>query len=162
MVRTKWWGVTLFSLLSMGGVLGGFAWAMRRFQENPETLSLQESPFVFLAVGLIVGLPFSIPSVLATWNELRPAKQEARRRKAKTASKGDRLKFAQDLERQIHEFSDGPRDVKGTLGGEKGRILIFKGKLSRAEGEKLVTALRSEMQELGFERVEGDGWWSRV
>jgi hypothetical protein len=76
------------------------------------------------------------------------------------------LKFAKDLVRQIEEFADTPRGVKASLTGDKGRVLMIAGDLQRAEGDKLVAALRGELKELGFQRVEGEGpkgkWWSPV
>ena len=45
-------------------------------------------------------------------------------------------------------------------------VLYFEGDLASDQGEKLVAALRSEMKELGFKRVEGKGprgdWWTNV
>jgi hypothetical protein len=160
--RTGWWGVTLYTVSSLAVVAVGFLWLVNTIRENPESVSIPESPFFFILMGLVVGFPFSIPAVLSVWNELRPGKVEARRKKSHVASREDRLKFAQDLALQILEFSDKSRNVRGTLGGDKGRILLFEGELSRNEGDKLVAALREEMKDLGFERVEGDGWWSRI
>ena len=91
---------------------------------------------------------------------------EARARKAKAATKHDRLEFVQNLVRQIEEYADTPREVSASLTGDDGTVLLFKGDLERHEGDKLVAALRSELLEHGFTRVEGEGpkgkWWSRV
>ena len=161
-MQTKWWGVALYATISLCGVATGLFLLIQNLRENPDTFALPESPLLFLLVGLVIGFPFSIPGVFAIWSELRPEKLKAREKKARNASRADRLKFAQDLARQIDEFSDGPRNVKGTLSGDKGKILFFDGKLSRIEGDKLVAALRGELKDLGFERVEGDGWWCRI
>jgi hypothetical protein len=56
--------------------------------------------------------------------------------------------------------------VKASLTGDKGKVLMITGDLQRAEGDKLVAALRGELKGLGFQRVEGEGpkgkWWSPV
>ena len=104
--------------------------------------------------------------MITAWSDARPEKAEARARKAKAATKHDRLEFAENLVGQIKEFAEVPREVSASLTGEDGTVLLFKGDLERHEGDKLVAALRSELQGHGFARIEGEGpkgkWWSRV
>lgn len=51
------------------------------------------------------------------------------------------------------------------IGGAGGTVLKFEGDLSAEEGERLTVALRADLKEVGFKRVEGGGaksWWVRV
>ena len=124
-----------------------------------------ESPFFFLAFGIAVGLPFTLPTVTGVWRFPRLEKVRARQKK-KPVSRQQRLDFANDLQRQLQEFTDDSRDIHVELQGEKGAVLFIKGGLSREEGEKLVAALRHDIDAHAFQRVEGDGekgkWWVRI
>jgi hypothetical protein len=166
LAHTKWWGIAIFSTVSIAAIVGGFFWIFRRVSAQPDPEAFFGSPLVFLLIGLVVGLPFSLPSVITTWSVLRPAKVAARERKAKAATKADRWQFAEKLLSQIQEFSQTPREIDVFLDGKKGRVLRFQGDLEREEGDRLVNALRADLQDLDFERVEGEGpkgkWWSRV
>ncbi|MCH7534108.1 MAG: hypothetical protein IIB36_20445 [Gemmatimonadetes bacterium] len=164
--RIKWWGVAVFATVAVGGLVGGFYWMFRRVSEHPNPEELFRSPWVFLLMGSVIGLPFSLPGVLTAWSDARPAKVAAREQKRKSATERDRLEFAHKLVEQIKEFSQTPREVSASLSDEKGTVLVFSGDLGREEGDRLVAALRDEMTDLGFKRVEGDGgrvkWWTRV
>jgi hypothetical protein len=76
------------------------------------------------------------------------------------------LDDAADLGRQIEEISPTPRKVVASVGGDGGRVLSLEGDIDAEEGDRLTTALRADLQELGFKRVEGGTgsttWWSRV
>ena len=68
--------------------------------------------------------------------------------------------------KQILDVSPRPRRLSASVGGDGGRVLRLEGDIDPAEGERLTAALRSDLAELGFKRVEGTGnaseWWSRV
>ena len=63
-------------------------------------------------------------------------------------------------------MTGGESQVTASVGGDGDRMLIFEGDLRSDQGEKLVAALRHEMKDLGFKRVEGKGpsgtWWTKV
>lgn len=164
--RIKVWGVAAFAVLAVGGLVGGFYWLFAGLREGLDADSSVGSPLSYLLLGVVTGLPLSLPGVISVWSEARPEKAEARARKAKAATEQDRREFARGLVRQIEEFADVPRKVSASLTGEGGTVLLFQGDLKRQEGDKLVAALRSELQANGFTRVEGEGptgkWWSRV
>ncbi len=164
--RVKGWGMAVFAVVTVGGLVGGFYWLFSRIGEGFAVEATVGSPLNYLLLGLVTGLPLSLPGVITAWSDARPEKAEARARKAKAATRQDRLEFAQDLVRQIEEYAEARREVSASLIGEKGEVLVLKGDLERHEGDKLVAALRSELQEHGFTRVEGEGpkgkWWSRV
>ena len=164
--RTKVWGLVAFGVVTVSGLVGAFYWMFSRLTDGSDGQVVLGSPFTFFTLGLIVGLPLSLPGIIATWSDSRPEKIAERERRAKNATREDRLEFAQDLVRQIEEFADTPRGVSASLTGDKGKVLMIAGDLQRAEGDKLVAALRGELKELGFQRVEGEGpkgkWWSPV
>lgn len=164
--RIEWWGMAAFATIAVGGVVGGVYWIFRKVSENPNAEELFRSPWLFLLMGVVIGLPFSLPGLLTAWSDARPAKVAAREQKRKSATEQDRLEFAHKLVEQIKEFSQTPREVSASLSDDRGTVLVFSGDLGRAEGDRLVAALRDEMTDLGFKRVEGDGgrvkWWARV
>ena len=164
--RVEWWGLALFAVASVATLVGGFYWLFRRLSEIPAVGSGFPSPFAFLLIGLGAGLPFSLPGALFAWSEQRPEKVAARERKAKAASRKDRLKYAQELVGQLKELSPTAREITATVEGDKGKVLVLKGDLDRQEGDRLVAALRGDLSDFGFQRVEGEGpkgkWWSRV
>jgi hypothetical protein len=164
--RVKVWGIAAFAVVTVGGLLGGFYWLISGIRAGLDADATMGSPLSYLLLGLVTGLPLSLPGVITVWSDARPEKAEARARKAKAATKHDRLEFVQNLVRQIEEYADTPREVSASLTGDDGTVLLFKGDLERHEGDKLVAALRSELLEHGFTRVEGEGpkgkWWSRV
>jgi hypothetical protein len=164
--RINVWGITVFGILAVGGLVGGFFWLFAGIREGLGAESAIGSPMSYLLFGLVTGLPLSLPGVITAWSDARPEKVEARARKAKAATEQDRREFARNLVRQIEEFADVPRTISASLTGEDGTVLAFEGDLERKEGDKLVAALRGDLQANGFKRVEGEGpkgkWWSRV
>lgn len=162
LAKARWWGVTLYSLAAMGGVVAGFMWLNARMGDPEAAGRLLESPIVFLLFGLIIGAPFSLPVVLAAWNDSRPSKLAARKGKKERVTKADRLEFARTLEKQIADFAEDEREVTCSLRGDDGTILYFDGKLTRAEGDRLAAALKDDLVQLGFTRLEGDRWWAKV
>jgi hypothetical protein len=62
--------------------------------------------------------------------------------------------------------SPTPRSVSASIGGEGGRVLVLSGDIGADEAERLTTALRADLVELGFKRIEGGKgskqWWTRV
>lgn len=164
--RTKLWAMLLLSTVSVGGLVGGFFWIFRKLTDSADSVGLLGSPWSFLLFGAVAGLPFSLPALWVAWSEERPEKKAAQREKVKKATKADRLAYAQDLARQIQEFALTKREITASVRGEKGNVLVFEGDLERQEGDRLTAALRADLEQLGFERIEGEGpkgnWWSRV
>jgi hypothetical protein len=136
---------------------------VRVILRQAEQQSLLTTPGGMLLFGLLVGLPFSLPTLIAVWSDETGLKKKPR---AAPATKDDRRAFAEKLAKQIVEVSERGTEVTATVGGDGGRVLFFDGDLAADQGEKLVAALRSEMKELGFKRVEGKGpkgaWWTTV
>jgi hypothetical protein len=124
------------------------------------------TPRSLLPFGFLLGMPLSLPGVLFAWSEARSRAAAARRRRDFVPTKDDRRRFAEDVVRQIAELSPRPRDVRATIGGDGGRVLLFEGDIDADEGERLTAALGAELEALGFRRVEGKHgattWWSRV
>ena len=116
--------------------------------------------------GLLVGLPLSLPGLFLLWSDARSERTRRLRRRDVVPTKDDRRAYAEDLARQIRDVSPTPREVRGSIGGEGGRVLVLSGDVDAAEGERLTAALRRDLSELGFKRVEGSGgdrsWWTRV
>jgi hypothetical protein len=164
--RWRWWGLLLYYLGVAGVVLGGFFGILRIVLANPDADGPLDSPWLFLGFGVVVGLPFTLTTVTGVWRDAREAKARGKKTKSKPATRQERLAFAQDLERQLEEFTDRDRHVEVGLRGEKGGVLLLQGDLSRQEGERLVKALRADLQALNFQRVEGEGergkWWAPV
>ena len=120
---------------------------------------------VMLLLGLAIGLPMSLPGVVMARMDARATDEKKRKRKGRVVTKDDRRAFAENLGRQVREFSDPGREVKVTIGGDGGRVLKFEGDLSAEQAERLTAALRADLKEVGFKRVEVDApekWWVRV
>jgi hypothetical protein len=128
---------------------------------TPEPSAL--TPPRLFALGLFVGVPLGMPGIVLAWSEARARRRKRTRDHVPT--KDERRAYAADLERQIREVSTEPRAVAAKIGGDGGRVLILEGDIRSDEGERLTRALRADLAELGFKRVEGKGvddWWSRV
>lgn len=164
--RTKPWAITLFAGASVALVVGGFYRGLQTVSSVDDVSALLASPWTFLLVGAVAGLPFALPGIVMAWSEERPGKAAALKEKAKKATKQDRLSYALDLVGQIQEVSLTRREITASVTGEKGRVLLFEGELERQEGDRLVAALRTDLKQLGFERLEGKGprgnWWAPV
>ena len=118
-----------------------------------------------LLFGLAIGLPMSLPGVMLAWTDARAGEEKERKRKNRVVTKDDRRAFAEDLARQLKELGDPDRDVKVSIAGDGGTVLKLEGKINAKEAERLTAALRADMKDVGFKRVEGGGaksWWVRV
>ena len=97
--------------------------------------------------------------------DARATDEKKRKRKGRVVTRDDRRAFAEDLGRQVLEFSDPGREVKVTIGGDGGTVLLFEGDMSAKQAERLTAALRPDLKEVGFKRVEvgkPKNWWVRV
>ena len=113
--------------------------------------------------GMLVGLPLSLPGVFIVWSDARSEERARSRRRHGVPTRDDRRAYANDLARQIREVSPQPREVRASIGGDGGKVLVLSGDINAEEGERLTAALRRDLADLGFKRVEGDGdWWARV
>jgi len=150
------------ALAAMG--LAGWWFVRGRMEGGGEQLFA--SPWPLLLFGLAVGLPMGLPQLIAVWNEERPEKKAERERKAAESTPEEREAYAAELLEQIRAASPEPRKLEAFIRGDDKRVLWFEGDLARDEGERLVEALRHDLQEHGFRRVEGRGskgnWWTKV
>ena len=163
----KWrvWALFVYAAVVLGVVAVGVTWIFQRMVTADDAQRMLSSPWPFLMFGFLGGLPFTIPNLITVRRAQRalPVTEKARR-----ATVEDRVTFAKDLERQIREFVEDGREIRVELGGEKRRTLFLHGDIARHQAERLVRALRADMQAADFTRVEGDGgakggkWWVRV
>jgi hypothetical protein len=163
--RWRWWGVALYYLVVIGIVVVGLGWVLQSLIRNLTNETVVASPWFFFAFGLVMGLPFTLPAVTTVWRQKREEQTRAAR-KRKPASRRERLAFAQDLERQLREYVGDTRTIQVELQGDDGTVLCFRGEVTRQEGERLVAALRGDIEAVDFRRVEGKSeqgkWWVRV
>ncbi|MDA0328310.1 MAG: hypothetical protein O2958_04795 [Gemmatimonadetes bacterium] len=129
---------------------------------EPRTASVLQ----FFVLGAAVGLPLGIPGAIAAWSDARRRDRALRKRKEQPPTKDDRRRYAADIVTQITEMSTTPRTLTADIGGDGGTVLLFEGDIDATEGERLTAALRQDLADLGFKRVEGRKgsreWWSRV
>ena len=158
-------GVAVFGVVSLGLGGGAVYWIITAILDSirgqPELASAGE----ILLFGAAIGLPMSLPGVVSAWMGARAADEKRRKRKDRVVTKDDRREFAENLARQVRELSDPPREVNVRIGGDGGTVLKFEGDLSAKEAERLTAALRADLKEVGFKRVEGGtpkNWWVRV
>ena len=158
-------GVAVFGVVSLGLGGGAVYWIITAILDSirgqPELASAGE----MLLFGVAIGLPMSLPGVVSAWMGARAADEKRRKRKDRVVTKDDRREFAENLARQVRELSDPPREVNVRIGGDGGTVLKFEGDLSAKEAERLTAALRADLKEVGFKRVEGGtpkNWWVRV
>lgn len=143
------------------------AWWLGRdlVRTPPSEFASLPTPLLFV-FGLAVGLPISVPGVIAAWADARRRLREEKRKRDFVPTKDDRRAYADQIAQQIRDVSPRPRELSASIGGDGGTILVFEGDIDATEGEKLTAALRADLKELGFKRLEGkDGsrdWWSRV
>ncbi len=66
----------------------------------------------------------------------------------------------------MKEYVGDTRTIQVELQGDEGNVLYFRGEITREEGERLVAALRADIDAVDFRRVEGRSekgkWWVRV
>ena len=137
----------------------GTTWLVRR----PMILRVKGAGIAIF--GLAIGLPMSLPGLVLAWTDARAEEGKNTKRKNRVATKDDRRDFAENLGRQVRELSDPARDVRGSIGGDGGTVLKLEGDLAWKEGERLTAALRGDLKDVGFKRVEGGSaksWWVRV
>ncbi len=163
--KWRWWGVAIYFLVIVTVVVAGLGWVLRSLVANLNTDSLFETPWFFFTFGVVMGLPFTLSAVTGVWRQHRDAQARAEKKK-KPASREDRREFAKDLERQLREFVGDTRTIKVELQGDEGTALFLQGEITRQEGERLVAALRADIDAVDFRRVEGKSekgkWWVRI
>ncbi|MCZ6856688.1 MAG: hypothetical protein O7F70_01680 [Gemmatimonadetes bacterium] len=163
--KWRWWGLAIYFLVVMTVVVTGLGWVLRSLVANLDIDSLFESPWFFFTFGVVMGLPFTLPAVTGVWRQHREAQARAEKKK-KPASRQERVEFAKDLERQLREYVGDTRTIKVELQGDEGTVLFLQGEITRQEGERLVGALRADIDAVDFRRVEGKSekgkWWVRV
>ncbi len=163
--KWRWWGLAIYYLIVMTVVVAGLGWVLRSLVANLDANSLFESPWFFFTFGVVMGLPFTLPAVTGVWRQYLEAQERAEKKK-KPASRQERLEFAKDLERQLREYVGDTRAIKVDLQGADGTVLFLQGEITRQEGERLVAALRADIDAVDFRRVEGKSekgkWWVRI
>ena len=164
-IKWRWWGLAIYYLVVVTVVVAGLGWVLRSLVANLDANSLFESPWFFFTFGVVMGLPFTLPAVTGVWRSHREALARAEK-KQKPATRQERLEFAKDLERQLREYVGDTRAIKVELQGDEGTVLFLQGEITRQEGERLVAALRADIDTVDFRRVEGKSekgkWWVRV
>ena len=165
LLNMKGSGIALFAVGSLGLGGGAFYWMATAMLDSIVGRQELASAGVMLLLGLAIGLPMSLPGVVLARMDARATEEKKRKRKDRVVTKDDRRAFAENLGRQVREFSAPGREVKVTIGGDGGTVLSFEGDLSAKQAERLTAALRADLKEVGFKRVEVGGansWWVRV
>ena len=165
LLRVKGWGLAIFAVVSLGLGGGAVYWMVTAMLDSIGGQPEIASTGVMLLLGLAIGLPMSLPGVVLARMDARATDEKKRKRKDRVTTKDDRRAFAENLGRQVREFSDPGREVKVTIGGDGGTVLKFEGDLSAKQAERLTAALRADLKEVGFKRVEvgkPKNWWVRV
>ncbi len=155
-------GIALFVVVSLGLGGGAVYWIVTAMLDSIGGQPELASAGAMLLFGLAIGLPMSLPGVVSAWTDARATDEKNRKRKDRVVTKDDRRAFAENLARQVRELSDPPREVEVTIGGDGGTVLKLVGDLSAQEAERLTAALRGDLKEVGFKRVESQNWWVRV
>lgn len=165
LLKTTRWGMVFFALTCLGLGGGAVYWMVTAMLDSVGGQPELASAGAMLLFGLAIGLPMSLPGVVSVWADVRATDEKKRKRRDRVVTKDDRRAFADNLARQVRELSDPGRDVEVTIGGDGGRVLRLEGDLSAKEAERLTDALRPDLKEVGFKRVEGGkskNWWVRV
>ena len=165
LLNMKGSGIALFAVGSLGLGGGAFYWMATAMLDSIGGQQELASAGVMLLLGLAIGLPMSLPGVVLARMDARATEEKKRKRKDRVVTKDDRRAFAENLGRQVREFSAPGREVRVTIGGDGGTVLSFEGDLSAKQAERLTAALRADLKEVGFKRVEVGGsnnWWVRV
>lgn len=146
--------------------VAGATWAFRTLLEQSATGFGAVPPSLMWVLGASIGLPFAVPGVVAAWAEARRRRRATEKRRDYVATKDDRRAFAERLATQIMEMSPRPREVTASISGDGGTVLVLSGDIDAREGERLTVALREELADAGFKRMEGRSakgdWWTRV
>ena len=166
LLQTRTWIFGLSCAALTGGAVAA-AYRMARTLVSTGGTGLENvSPGQLLAFGIAIGVPLSLPGVVLAWSDVRAREKARTKRRDRVATKDDRRAFAIDLVEQIHDVSPKPRQVTVEVTGDGGRVLTLEGDIDSLEGERLTAALRADLADLGFKRVEGRNgtkkWWSRV
>jgi hypothetical protein len=143
------------------------AWALvrtllRTAMSDPTALS----PMGLFLLGLSVGAPLGLPGLVASWTDARRRERTRLARENHVPTREDRRAYADQLVQQIHDVSPRRRELSAMIAGDGGTILRFEGDIDAEEGDRLTKALREDLRDVGFKRVEGSKasseWWSRV
>jgi hypothetical protein len=166
LARAPGWGFAL-ALLALGAAAAAVAFLQVRAILAEAAPGLEVvTPRQLLLFGFLIGVPLSLPGLLFTWSDARAQERARLKKRDFVPTKDDRRAWAADLARQIEEVSPTPRSVSASIGGEGGRVLVLSGDIGSDEAERLTAALRADLAELGFKRVEGGTgskqWWTRV
>ncbi len=156
-------------LVCIGVVVIGFGvvgWIVRAWISDGATGRGAISVSQLLLLGVAIGLPLGVPGILAAWSEAHRRDQADQKRRDRVATKDDRRAYAAQLVAQIKEMSPTPRALTASASGDGGTVLLLQGDVEPSEGEALTSALREDLSDVGFKRVEGKNgtneWWSRV
>jgi hypothetical protein len=162
--RWKWWGVTLYFLAVGGAVASIIAWAFYAVISEQQNAATVESPWFFFTFGIAAGLPFTLSTLVSVRRTSRMAADKAKRKKP--ASRQERLDFAKSLEGQLRDFSEDLKEATVVVKGKENTIVAIHGGVTREQADRLVKVLRSDLLDLGIQRVENgdddDKWWVRV
>lgn len=166
LLATRGWMLALGATVAVAAGLGGTYWLVRSLLAGAAAGPSLPSPLGLLVFGSLLGIPLALPAVVVAWNDVRAERAAALKKRDFVPTKDDRRAYAVDLVRQITELSDRPRDVRALIAGDGGRVLRLEGDIDAKEASRLVQAVRADLRELGFKRVEGGGgpgsWWEPV
>jgi hypothetical protein len=158
-------GIALFAIVSIGLGGGAIYWIVTSMLDSVGGQPELASAGALLLFGLAIGLPMSLPGVMLAWTDARANVEKKQERKDRVVTEDDRRAYAEDLARQLSELGDREREVKVSIGGDGETVLKLEGDLTAKEAERLTNALRPDLKDVGFKRVEGSkrkNWWARV
>ena len=150
----------------VGVGLASAAWALQTLLAQANAGLDAVRPFQMVVLGASVGLPLAVPGIVAAWADARRRRRASERRRDVVPTEDDRREFATRLATQIMEMSPRRRDVAASISGDGGTVLVLAGDIDANEGERLAGALRDELRDVGFRRMEGRSakgdWWTPV
>lgn len=159
----------MFGLFCAGMAGGGGAlafWIVRSWVTNGAADLDAITPLQLSLLGIAIGLPLGIPGIVLAWSEARRHDRALKKRRDWVPTKDDRRAYAASVLQQILDVSPRPRTLTATISGDGGTVLVFEGDLDSSEVERLTAALRTDLSDVGFKRVEARNgtreWWSRV
>jgi len=165
-LKTKSWvfGLTCLGLAAAGSALA--FWIVRSLLAGGATGPGTVQPTRLLLLGVAIGIPLGLPGVVFAWSEAKRRDRASKKRREWVPTKDDRRDYAAKILRQILDVSPRPRTLDATIGGDGGTVLVFEGDIDSKEVERLTEALRADLSDVGFKRVEAKNgtreWWSRV